>query len=120
MPLRGHGRFPQPRTHEEHGGAIAKYVALKRPGSEHAIAFLQEIGAAVKALMQRHGWRTLPSRLPTDLPVLAEMYPRSANLLGLNVNHGTKICLRLRRPGRPDAFLEHREVVGTYVGRTLI
>lgn len=117
MPLRGRGRYPQAqaRAHEEHDGAIRKYVALKRPGSDAAIALLRDVGAAVKHLMLRHGWRT--SRADTDLPVLAEMYPRSANLLGLNVNRGAKICLRLRRAGHPDAFLERNEVIGTYVTR---
>ncbi|KAI3617067.1 hypothetical protein CBS9595_002976 [Malassezia furfur] len=43
------------------------------------------------------------------------MYPRSAHLLGLNVNRGAKICLRLRDAARPDAFLERAEIVRTYV-----
>lgn len=43
------------------------------------------------------------------------MYPRSTNLLGLNINRGAKICLRLRDAARPDAFLEHAEIVRTYV-----
>ncbi|KAI3624840.1 hypothetical protein CBS14141_003268 [Malassezia furfur] len=41
------------------------------------------------------------------------MYPRSTNLLGLNINRGAKICLRLRDAARPDAFLEHAEIVRT-------
>lgn len=56
-------------------------------------------------------------RAYVELPVLAEMYPRSANLLGLNINRGAKICLRLRHAGRSDAFLERNEVIGTYVVR---
>ncbi|WFD45229.1 hypothetical protein MPSI1_003907 [Malassezia psittaci] len=108
MPIRGRGKFPttklQARKHEEKGGVIEKYIALQRPHSDTAINMLREIGAKVKVLMQRYGWK---------LPVLAEMYPRSANLLGLNINQGAKICLRLRRANQADLFLEREEVIRT-------
>ncbi|WFC96468.1 hypothetical protein MBRA1_003125 [Malassezia brasiliensis] len=107
MPRRGRGRFPgaaRAHKHEDVRGAIHTYVALQHAHSERALALLRDVGAAVQGLMRRHHWH---------LPVLAEMYPRSAHLLGLNVNRGAKICLRLRDAARPDAFLERAEIVRT-------
>ncbi|KAJ2611425.1 hypothetical protein H4S08_003168 [Coemansia sp. RSA 1365] len=54
--------------------------------------------------MQRHGWR---------VKVLREFYPRTANLLGLNVNRGQEIRLRLRSAHDDGLFLEYTEVLGT-------
>lgn len=44
---------------------------------------------------------------------LTEFYPDQTNLLGLNVNHGEKICLRLRYPGDKNQFLPLEQVVDT-------
>jgi hypothetical protein len=54
--------------------------------------------------MRKHGW---------VLPVLAEFFPDSPNLLGLNVNGGEQILLRLRPPYSPDTFYEEDHVVRT-------
>ncbi|WFD32941.1 hypothetical protein MSPP1_003994 [Malassezia sp. CBS 17886] len=106
MPIRGRGKFPQAKVHEEeHAGVIRKYTVLRRDGHERAIVLLKDVGEAVKALMARHGW---------ELPMLSEMYPRGANLLGLNINHGQKICLRLRAAGDADAFLSRQEILATH------
>ncbi|KAG0690735.1 hypothetical protein C6P40_001680 [Pichia californica] len=45
--------------------------------------------------------------------LLCEMYPKDRCLLGLNVNRGQKICLRLRSPTDSKWFLERDEIVGT-------
>jgi len=59
MPVRGRGAWT-PALHEEHpGGVIQKYVALRKPGYEKAIALLKDIGQSVKTLIQLRGWRTL-------------------------------------------------------------
>lgn len=42
---------------------------------------------------------------------LAEFYPEQHNLLGLNVNGGEKIFLRLRRHFDEGTFLDEEEVV---------
>lgn len=58
----------------------------------------------VKPIMRVRNWR---------VGVLTEFYPQQANLLGLNVNHGEKICLRLRYPGDDTQFLPLDNVVDT-------
>ncbi|KAG8896764.1 hypothetical protein FRC01_011630 [Tulasnella sp. 417] len=54
--------------------------------------------------MRKHGW---------VLPVLAEFYPENPGLLGININGGQKICLRLRPYFDKGAFLRQEEIVGT-------
>ena len=44
---------------------------------------------------------------------LCEFYPPEPNLLGLNINRGQKICLRLRYPGDETQFLPLDQVVDT-------
>lgn len=44
---------------------------------------------------------------------LCEMFPRNANLLGLNVNHGAKVCLRLRPHHDEYSFLPFEDIIGT-------
>lgn len=41
------------------------------------------------------------------------MFPDNPGLLGLNVNGGQKILLRLRPHHAPDTFLEFDDVIGT-------
>lgn len=57
-----------------------------------------------KPLVEHYGFQ---------IGLLCEMYPKNGNLLGLNVNAGQKICLRLRSHSNPDWFLEIREILGT-------
>ena len=44
---------------------------------------------------------------------MVEFFPRDQHLLGLNVNQGEKICLRLRPPQDITSFLPYNEIVGT-------
>ena len=60
----------------------------------------------MQTLMRMHGW---------TVHVLAEMYPRNAQLLGLNYNRGEKICLRLRESSNESAFLTRDAILTTYV-----
>ncbi|KDN39320.1 WLM-domain-containing protein [Tilletiaria anomala UBC 951] len=84
---------------------IREYRALKKmPRAEEALQILRRIGAVVKPLMASHGW---------VLPLLAEFSPKQDNLLGINVNRGQKICLRLRWNHSPDAFLDEEDVIHT-------
>lgn len=45
-----------------------------RPRSNQALTLLQWVASRVKPLMRKHGWR---------LPVLAEFFPDSPNLIGV-------------------------------------
>ena len=53
---------------------VQSFTHLKdRPKSDRALPMLQRIASLVKPIMRRHGW---------TLPVLAEFFPESPNLLG--------------------------------------
>jgi hypothetical protein len=47
------------------------------------------------------------------VPVLAEFFPRDARLLGINVDMGARICVRLRPARDRDTLLSSEEVTGT-------
>ena len=107
MPIRGRGRWPRTPVDEcAPGGVITKYLVMRKPHHEKALALLKEVGHAVQTLMRMHGW---------TVHVLAEMYPRNAQLLGLNYNRGEKICLRLRESSDESAFLTRDAILTTYV-----
>ncbi|KAI1618510.1 WLM domain-containing protein [Exophiala viscosa] len=80
-----------------------QHLTDKRRGSE-ALQMLQKIASIVKPLMRQRNWR---------VGVLAEFYPHERNLLGLNINRGEKICLRLRYPGDDTQFLPFENIVDT-------
>lgn len=54
---------------------VLSYEHLKgHPRSDQALLLLQKVASRVKPIMRKHGWR---------LPVLAEFFPDSPNLLGM-------------------------------------
>ena len=68
---------------EAQGPKVWEVQELKRqPRREEAREMLQRIAAQVQPIMRRRGWRVRK---------LSEFYPRSANLLGLNVNAGQEV-----------------------------
>lgn len=69
-----------------------------------ALTLLRKIAVMVKPIMRKRGWR---------VQVLAEFLPPEQNLLGLNINKGYKICIRLRYHHSPDLFLPLEELVDT-------
>eukprot|EP00667_Euglena_gracilis_P022757 EG_transcript_25461 len=76
---------------------------LDRPQKEAALALLHRIAAQVEPLLRQRQW---------SVGRLEEFYPQS-RLLGLNVNGGQKICLRLRKALRPPAFFAYEELLDT-------
>ncbi|KAJ2632418.1 hypothetical protein H4R22_001265 [Coemansia sp. RSA 1290] len=90
---------------DSHNRLIGSIHALKRrPQSDQALQLLQKVAAQVRPVMQKRGWK---------VPVLREFYPRTQNLLGLNVNHGAEIRIRLRSPHDDRQFLGYGDLVGT-------
>ncbi|KAF9891042.1 hypothetical protein FE257_004977 [Aspergillus nanangensis] len=75
-----------------------------RPRESEALHTLQKIASLVKPIMRRRDWK---------VGTLCEFYPNQRNLLGLNVNGGQKICLRLRYPSDERQFLPLEQVVDT-------
>ncbi|APA09874.1 hypothetical protein SS1G_05893 [Sclerotinia sclerotiorum 1980 UF-70] len=89
----------------EHDALILAYSHLKGKKREaEALHSLKKIASLVKPIMRARHWR---------VGTLTEFYPDQQNLLGLNVNNGQKICLRLRYPGDQNQFLPMEEVVDT-------
>lgn len=85
--------------------AIYSFTHLKQyPRQDEALHFLKRIASLVKPLMRARGWRVRS---------LSEMYPDQANLLGLNVNKGEQILLRLRQPFDRTQFLPFEKMVDT-------
>ena len=85
--------------------AILSFTHLKQhPRQDEALHLLRRVASMVKPLMRARGW-TVGS--------LSEMLPDQANLLGLNVNRGEKILLRLREPYDRTIFLPFEKIVDT-------
>jgi hypothetical protein len=76
----------------------------RRPRESEALLALRKIASLVKPIMRQRGWR---------VGTLSEFYPGQPNLLGLNINQGQKICLRLRYPSDQRQFLPIEQVVDT-------
>lgn len=78
----------------------------KKPNSQYAFEILQDINTSVALLMRENGLK---------VSILTEFYPKQKNLLGLNVNHGYKIMLRLRQPFDDSRFLSREEIMNTMI-----
>ncbi|GKZ68036.1 hypothetical protein AnigIFM60653_004899 [Aspergillus niger] len=76
----------------------------QRPRESEALLILRKVASLVKPIMRRRDWK---------VGTLCEFYPHQRNLLGLNVNAGQKICLRLRYPSDQRQFLPIEQVVDT-------
>ncbi|KAM5584471.1 hypothetical protein ABKV19_004042 [Rosa sericea] len=79
--------------------------ALKRKDrQEEASKMLDKIAKQVQPIMRKHKWR---------VKLLSEMCPTNPSLLGLNVNRGVHVKLRLRRPNRDLDFYPFDQVLDT-------
>ncbi len=65
---------------------------------------LRKVASMVKPIMRKRNWK---------VQILAEFLPPEQNLLGLNINRGYKICIRLRYHNNPDLFLPIEQVIDT-------
>lgn len=84
---------------------VSEYQHEKhRPREAEALTTLRKVVSMVKPIMRQRMWR---------VGTLCEFYPSTQNLLGLNVNHGERICLRLRQPYDERQFLPIEQVVDT-------
>ncbi|KAA8913052.1 hypothetical protein TRICI_003300 [Trichomonascus ciferrii] len=89
-----------------HGNDRIKQVTQlkRRERSEEALSILSKLASLVKPIMNNHGFR---------VGTLCEFFPKDARLLGLNVNHGMKICIRLRPASDEKSFLPMESIIGT-------
>lgn len=89
----------------EHDPLVHEYQHERRlPRESEALYVLRKIASLVKPIMRRRSW---------SVGTLCEFYPRERNLLGLNINGGQKICLRLRYQSDDRQFLPVEQVVDT-------
>ncbi|KAI9229949.1 MAG: WLM domain-containing protein [Piptocephalis tieghemiana] len=84
---------------------FGEYRALvKQPDRERALTLLHRAAEQVRPVMVKRGWR---------VGKLVEFLPRNVNLLGVNVNHGQEIRLRLRPSKSTTTFLPYEDILGT-------
>ncbi|KAI2604494.1 WLM-domain-containing protein [Hypoxylon fragiforme] len=74
------------------------------PREKDALHTLKKVASIVKPIMRARNWK---------VGQLTEFYPDERNLLGLNVNMGQRVCLRLRYPTDRNQFLPIEQVVDT-------
>ncbi|KAG8159974.1 hypothetical protein KVR01_010611 [Diaporthe batatas] len=91
--------------HRELDALVLSYTHLKDlPRQDEALRTLKKIASLVKPIMRARGWK---------VSELSEFYPDQHNLLGLNVNRGQRILIRLRYPGDRTQFLPIEQVTDT-------
>lgn len=84
---------------------ISKISSLKRyPDRDYALDLLHQMAKAVAPLIHQYNFK---------VGLLCEMYPKSPALLGLNVNAGQKILIRLRLPYNDRLFYPMSDLIGT-------
>lgn len=84
---------------------VKSFTHLKdKRRADNALRLLQKVASLVKPIMRKRAW---------VLPLLSEFFPENPNLLGLNINMGQSILLRLRPHFDPDAFLPEEDIIHT-------
>lgn len=85
--------------------AISEVKALVRqPQREHAQQLLDKLANAVLPILTQRQFRVRR---------LLEFFPKNGSLLGMNVNCGAKIYVRLRPKGNPNVFLPYEALLET-------
>lgn len=86
---------------------ISDIGSLKRFADRDAARdMLHDVARMAAPLISEYGFK---------VGTLCEMYPKSPNLLGLNINHGQKIMLRLRFHSNERLFLPLDDIVETFL-----
>ncbi|KAG1461026.1 hypothetical protein G6F46_005118 [Rhizopus delemar] len=84
---------------------VKEYKVLKKKkSSDTALTILKRLASQVKPILVKRSWK---------IKNLCEFFPTNPNLLGVNVNHGWKINLRLRPHYDDSQFLEYNDILGT-------
>jgi WLM domain len=78
----------------------------KMKNNAEAKRLLDRLAVICAPVMGRRGWR---------VKCLKEFFPSNAGLLGMNVNRGVSIFIRLRPAHDKDSFLPWSDVLGTMV-----
>ncbi|KAJ4881953.1 zinc ion binding [Raphanus sativus] len=76
----------------------------KKPKEEEARKILEKVANQVQPIMTRRKWR---------VKLLSEFCPTNPRLLGVNVNRGVQVKLRLRKVNNDGDFLTYHQVLDT-------
>ena len=82
--------------------AVKILVSFER--REEAEVLLQRMASLVKPIMRKRGW---------TVQTLREFFPGNPMLLGLNVNRGKEIKIRLRPASNKKTFFPEHDLIGT-------
>ncbi|KAJ2598670.1 hypothetical protein GGF39_002558 [Coemansia sp. RSA 1721] len=91
-----------PTSRNEFVGSV--HALKRRSNPDAALELLHRISAQVRPIMAKRGWK---------VGTLREFFPGNPNLLGLNVNHGQEIRIRLRPAFNDQQFLVYEDLLGT-------
>lgn len=92
-------------TRAEGDEFVGRLQHLKtKTAASKALDILRKIASQVKPILKRRSWH---------VKILAEFIPKNDNLLGMNVNHGYKVMLRLRAHYDESVFLSEDDILGT-------
>lgn len=105
MVVKGRGHYKNDIDVPPPTPRISKIASLKRfPDKDYAKSLLHDIAKLVAPIIHENNF---------TVGLLCEMYPKSEALLGLNINGGAKIMLRLRYHSNPKSFLPIGDIIGT-------
>ena len=90
------------KVHNKHIHEIKELEG--KPNSDEALRILQRLSRHTSGIMKSHG---------LAVTRLAEFYPTDAKLLGININRGAEIRLRLRPHTNQSQFLPFEHILGT-------
>lgn len=94
--MKGKPGEPPPSSHAQVGSDVADDVPLSLR------ELLLKTASLVKPIMKKHKWK---------VGTLAEFVPSNPSLLGMNMNGGQKILLRLRPHAAQETFYDQEQLV---------
>ncbi|RNF13554.1 uncharacterized protein Tco025E_06143 [Trypanosoma conorhini] len=94
----------RPADNPQKYNTIGVATTLGWAKDDDAREYMQLLLMRAHPILLAHKWK---------IKHLKEFYPRSARLLGLNVNKGDEVCVRFRAPGAKTTFLPFSEVLCT-------
>ncbi|KAG5421497.1 hypothetical protein I9W82_000588 [Candida metapsilosis] len=108
MVKKGRGQFPIRKPNRPSPVAnVGKIGSLMRyPDRDYANSLLHDAIKQLAPLIHEYNFK---------VGLVCEMFPKSENLLGLNVNKGQKIMLRLRYHHNDRSFLPMSDILGTFL-----
>ncbi|KAL4584518.1 hypothetical protein LXL04_009121 [Taraxacum kok-saghyz] len=77
---------------------------LKKPREDEAKEILEKVAKQVQPIMRKHNWK---------VNILSEFCPPNPALLGLNINGGAEVKLRLRRQNNEWDFFPFEQILDT-------